>query len=108
MKNSSDTMKVIGALVIGAATGATLGVLFAPNKGSKTRKNIVGSAKKMTRNFKEKIDDEIKDLKKMASKEVKVLKKIATKAEKQVENKTGNFKNSVDNKMDHVVDAIKS
>ena len=104
MKNSSDTMKVVGALVIGAATGATLGVLFAPKKGSKIRKNIVGSAKKLTRNFKEKMDDQIKDLKKKATKEAKDLKKKAIKAEK----KAGSFKSIIDNKIDHVVDAVKS
>ena len=108
MKNSSDTMKVIGALVIGAATGATLGVLFAPKKGSKTRKNIIFSTKKLTQSFKEKMDDQIKDLKKKSTKEAKLLKKKTTKVEKQVENKTGNFKNSIDNKIDNVVDALKS
>ena len=111
MKNSNDAIKVVGALVIGAAAGATLGILFAPKKGSKTRKNIVGSAKKLTRNFKEKMDDKIKDLKKQATKESKLLKKGAIKAEKQVEKqvdkKVESFKSIIDNQKDHKPETVK-
>ena len=52
MKNSNDAFKVIGALVLGAAAGAALGVLFAPKKGSETRQEIAENAKKMTKKLK--------------------------------------------------------
>ena len=57
MKNSSSTTKVVGALVLGAAAGAALGVLFAPKKGSETRQDIADSAKKMSKNLKNKFQD---------------------------------------------------
>lgn len=96
MKNSNDAMKVIGALVIGAAAGATLGVLFAPDKGTKTRERISGSARKLTKNFKKKVNDE-----------VKMIKDKVNEFEGFAEDKLSNFKSSMDHKMDGKVDALK-
>lgn len=42
MKNCNE--KVMKSFVLGAAIGASLGILYAPYKGSKTRKKIKGSA----------------------------------------------------------------
>ncbi len=66
MDNLNVTGIVLGALVVGALTGATLGILFAPDKGSKTRSNIVNGAKDMTDDIKKRLTDEAAALRKKA------------------------------------------
>ena len=41
----SNTGNIITGIVSGLAIGATVGILFAPDKGSKTRKKIKKTAK---------------------------------------------------------------
>ncbi len=43
-KNTSTAGKVFLGVLAGAAVGATLGILFAPDKGSNTRKKIAQGA----------------------------------------------------------------
>ena len=69
--------KTLGALVTGGALGATLGILFAPRKGSETRKILGEKLEELSKKVKEidyedlriqieekieEIRDEIKDL----------------------------------------------
>ena len=60
MSNSSNT--VLG-LLAGTAIGATLGVLFAPNKGTETRKKIANEAV----NAKDKIVETASEMKEKVS-----------------------------------------
>lgn len=48
MKNSSKILIALGA---GVALGAALGILFAPDKGSETRKKIAEAPDKMRKKF---------------------------------------------------------
>ena len=41
MEKSSDNLKLIGAVVLGAALGSAIAILFAPDKGSETRKKLL-------------------------------------------------------------------
>lgn len=56
MENTS-TVKVIGALLLGAAIGGGLGILFAPHKGSKTRKRLMAKGADLSDAIKDKLDD---------------------------------------------------
>jgi gas vesicle protein len=62
MEHSNNNGKLLGALLIGAAIGGILGVLFAPEKGADTRKKIFKGVKDMADNMKERVQDGVKDV----------------------------------------------
>jgi len=66
MEDSNNTGKLIGALLLGAAIGGALGILFAPDKGSETRKKILSKGDDLTDSLKEKFEDFMEELKKEA------------------------------------------
>ena len=49
--------RLILGILAGAATGATLGILFAPAKGSKTRQRIIDQGEYYVESLKERFDD---------------------------------------------------
>lgn len=54
----------IGGILIGATVGGALGVLFAPDKGTETRKRIMEKGDDMTDAMKEKFNDFLETVRK--------------------------------------------
>ncbi len=52
-----STSKLIFALIAGAAAGAVVGLLIAPESGEETRKKLAKSAEKFNKNLKTSIND---------------------------------------------------
>lgn len=61
MERSNNNDKVIGALLLGAAVGGLLGVLFAPDKGSETRKKIMEQSGGLADILKQKFNEFIQE-----------------------------------------------
>ncbi len=64
MGQSNETGKLIGAILLGTAIGAVLGTIFAPDKGSETRKKILAKGDDLTDAIKDKITDLFDEAKK--------------------------------------------
>ena len=63
-QSSNNTGKLIGALLLGAAIGATLGILFAPAKGTETRKKIADKGEDITDALTKKFNEFLEGIKK--------------------------------------------
>ena len=59
----NNNVKILAALLGGIAVGAAIGILFAPDKGSETRKKMADAAK----GFGDKAKEKVKEGMKMAS-----------------------------------------
>lgn len=89
MATSKNTVKVVSALVAGALTGASLGVLFAPQKGSKIRGKIAKGAKDLKDKLGKKVKDEVSSLRHKAG-------EMETLTEKKAQNLTNKSKQKAD------------
>jgi len=68
MKES--TGKMLAGIIIGAALGAVAGILFAPDKGSVTRKKIADKAKETVEELKETFSGKIEEVKDFVSEKI--------------------------------------
>jgi gas vesicle protein len=57
-----STAKILTGVLVGAAAGAALGILFAPDKGTKTRKKLLRQGNDFKETVQDKINDFVDDL----------------------------------------------
>jgi gas vesicle protein len=74
MKN---TEKLLTVFIAGAALGAVLGILFAPDKGSETRRKLNEEGRKMAEEFGDKFEEEKEKLNGLKDSIVDTVKKTA-------------------------------
>ena len=53
----NDNGKLLGTLLLGVAAGAAIGVLFAPERGSETRRKLAGNAEDLVDQLSTKINE---------------------------------------------------
>ena len=82
MKDSSG--KVMAGFLIGAAIGAVAGILFAPDKGSVTRKKIADKASEAGEAVKDTITDKFDDLKEYVASKLDKMKNKMDEFEEKV------------------------
>jgi gas vesicle protein len=76
--------KAVLGFVAGAAVGALVGILLAPDKGSSTRKKISGKAEDVSDSLKSSYDDFVSKLKKAYSSSKEDAEAMSEKVKTQV------------------------
>ena len=87
METSNSTGKIVGALLLGAAIGGAIGVLFAPDKGVRTRKKLMLKGEDIADSMKDKFNDFMDDVK-------DELEEVKAKATKFLDNGTAKTEKS--------------
>ena len=82
--------KVLLGLLVGVAAGALLGVLFAPDKGSVTRKKIVRKSQEYADELSDKFDEFLETI----NEKVEEVKEEVGKAKSKAEAAKGNAKSA--------------
>lgn len=91
----SDNGKILSALLLGAAAGAVLGLLFAPEKGSDTRKKIKEGAEDLIDQLNEKISEAKEAMSGLKEKAMSKAEQIKAEAEEGISGAKQKVKNAV-------------
>lgn len=81
---ASKTTNLVLGFLAGAATGAVLGILYAPDKGSKTRKKIKEQSEKIGQDVKKTVGEKVEGLQDYVNETIEEIKNRFSKLEKDV------------------------
>lgn len=95
MSKNSNKGKALIALLTGAAIGAGMGILFAPEKGKKTRKKI-----------KRKVDDTSHEISARVSKATDELSKTAEKKKRDFDRNLDDAVSAMSSKADSIISTV--
>ncbi len=87
--------KIVVGFLAGAAVGALAGILFAPDKGSNTRKKIATKSGDMTDSVKNSFNDFIDGVKHTYAGAKEEVDEFGSKAKTKLEGAKQDFKNAV-------------
>jgi gas vesicle protein len=90
-----SSSKIVVGFLAGAAVGALAGILFAPDKGSNTRKKIVNKTGDLTDSVKNSFSDFIDSVKETYSGAEDKVEKFADKAKSSMISAKNDIKNAV-------------
>lgn len=82
---NNENGKIITALLAGAAAGAVLGLLFAPDKGSETRDKLNESLSDLGEAIKERAEEQYDQLNDFKDRIISTIKSKMSKAEDIIE-----------------------
>ncbi len=94
MENSNDTVKVVGSMLLGSLVGAAFGVLFAPHKGSKTRRRLMNGAEDISDEIRCAIKEELHSLRVKAD-------ELENMASQKITSLSNSFKQNTDSQIVH-------
>lgn len=99
MSENSNTGKTLLALLTGAAIGAGIGILFAPDKGTKTRKKIKHNVDETSQEISKRLTRAQNELSKTADKKKREFDKTLDDAVSAMSSKADNIISTVEEKL---------
>jgi gas vesicle protein len=92
----ADSGKILSALFIGAAAGAAVGLLFAPDKGTETRRRLAGAAQDLADQAADRWSEGKTALKNVRDRVSNTAEELAEKATNRVDSLKGKAEDLVD------------